>query len=140
MTRRFSAGQGGVVPGKFQFLSNPTKTVSPNTIATYKSQLNNLAKVTRIDTCYKLIKSHAEVLKFMKSHVKISAHGLFLSAIFYELNQATFDKKDMVPFYRALHPIKMAQIQVSIDKSDSLLEKERLRGIMNTMIDKISKV
>jgi hypothetical protein len=119
--------------GKFQFYSNPSKDVTANTIATYRTQLNNLARSTGIDNNYKLIKNSKQALEYYEK-LKPSVKPLFLSAVFYELNQPNYNKEDMVPYYKALQPIKIAQVKASIERSDSVEEKLRLTEMLNKMV------
>ena len=123
----------------FEFYINPIKKITPNTLKTYRSMLNSMAKAIDVTKCHELVKEHAKVLAYMEK-LKSTSHGLFLSAVFYELNQPLYNKQDMVPYYKALHPIKMAQIQKSIANESNPDVKEKLVGIMNSMIERVSKV
>lgn len=120
---------------KFEFYTNPTKDVSDTTQRIYKSNLNKLAHATGITNSRQLIVHHAKVLDYMKT-LKTEAHGIFLSAIFYELNQPLFNKKDMIPYFNALHPIKLAQVDASLERTDNEENKKKLLEVKNKMIEK----
>ena len=96
----------------FAFMANPEKNVTKNTIKTYKSQLNKMSGALGYTTAGHLITKHRAILAWSrKTYSEVVQRKLFLSSVFYILNQKPFIKMGVAkPYYDEFQKLKKAEI------------------------------
>ena len=108
------------IPKKgFEFVINPDKNVTKNTLKTYKGQLNKMSRMIGYTTVGQLINKHSEILAWLRTtSPDISKQKLFMSSVFYMLNRKPFIKMGVAkPYYDEFQKMKKAQIDDNIGKS-----------------------
>lgn len=96
----------------FAFMVNPEKNVTKNTIKTYKSQLNKMSGALGYTTAGHLITKHREILAWARAtYSEVVKRKLFLSSVFYILNQKPFIKMGVAkPYYDEFQKLKKTEI------------------------------
>jgi hypothetical protein len=104
----------------FAFMTNPEKTVSKNTYKTYKGQLNKMSGALGYTTVGQLITKHRQIIEWAKStYPDISKQKLFMSAVFYVLNQKPFIKMGVAkPYYDEFQKMKKSDINSNAQKGN----------------------
>jgi hypothetical protein len=102
----------------FEFVINPDKNVTKNTLKTYKGQLNKMYGALGYKTVGQLINKHSEILAWLRiTYPDISKQKLFMSSVFYMLNRKPFIKMGVAkPYYDEFQKMKKAQIEDNAKK------------------------
>jgi hypothetical protein len=112
----------------FAFMLNPEKkNLTKNTVKTYKSQLNKMSGALGYTTAGHLITKHKQILAWSRTtYPEVVKRKLFLSSVFYILNQKPFIKMGVAkPYYDEFQKLKKAEITTNaragtINKTDHL--------------------
>ena len=97
----------------FAFMVNPEKpNLTKNTVKTYKAQLNKMSAMLGYTTAKDLITKHSQIMTWAHAtYPDTNRCKLFLSAVFYILNQKPFIKMGVAkPYYEEFQKLKKVEI------------------------------